>query len=240
MRRERFGSVAAGGLVEPVEGTEPQSLRELLTGAHGMPKRLQGHVGLDSFLRAVADLCALHASMHDDEPDTTAAGRRDALVALEAAAHRMQNGLAPLRQGSDTPEVFEALEPMYRYLAQRARDPQSEGRPVVPAIPATVPAKLAELLTLIDDGLAALRATCGHVASKIQPRASVEKDRERALARDVALAHESAFGELPPAGGWFRDFMAELGERMKCGRIGHKVVKQAVESLKDEGAPLPD
>jgi len=239
VKRSRFGSSASGGWVQPVPNTDPVSLRPLLVGAHGLPKRLRTHAGLDGFLLAVASLCAHHVAMHDEGPAVTPAARRDALLSLETAAHRMQNSLAPLRAGATTPDLFEAIEPAYWYLAQRARDPRTEGRPAVPSIPSSLPSTLSDLLSMVDDGLAALRATCSHVANQITPSASIEKARERDLARAVAAAHLEAFGELPPAGGWFgRHFMPELGHRIGWD-IGHKVVKQAVDSLQAEAAPSP-
>lgn len=240
MSRPRFGSASVGGWVQPVPNTDPASLRELLVdGAHGLPKRLLTHEGLDGFLHAVASLCADHVAMHDQGPGVTAAARRDALLSLESAAHRMQNALTPLRAGASHPDLFDAIEPAYWYLAQRARDPRTEGRPAVPSIPSSLPLTLSDLLSMIDDGLAALRATCSHVARQIEPSASIDKARERALARAVAVAHRAAFGELPPAGGWFgRHFMPELGQRIGWD-IGHKVVKVAVDNLKAEEVPPP-
>lgn len=239
MKHRRFGSSVAGGLVQPVPNTDPASLRVLLVGAHGLPKRLRTHAGLDGFLLAVANLCAHHVAMHHDERIGTAAARRDALLSLERAAHRMQNSLAPLRAGAASPDLFGAIEVAYWYLAQRARDPRTEGRPVVPSIPSSLPSTLSDLLSMVDDSLAALRVTCNHVADQITPSASIEKARERDLARAVAAAHLAAFGEFPPAGGWFgRYFMPELGQRIGWD-IGHKVVQVAVESLKGTQVPPP-
>jgi hypothetical protein len=239
MSPPRFGSI--GGLVQPVPTTDPASLRALLNGEHGLPKRLRGHTGLDSFLQAVSVLCAMHESMRGDAPSLTAKQLRVALNDLAAAAHRMQRGLGPVRHHSATPEVFGALEPVYWMLARRALDSSRDLDPAEPPISRRLPLNLQELLSLIDDGLTALCVTCHHAAGQITPSSAVANDRGRELARAVAAAHNEAFGELPPEGGWFgRGFMPELGKRIgwKEG-IGHAVVSQAIEGLRSELAPPP-
>lgn len=239
MTHPRFGPARVGCTLQPIPNVDPENLRRLLTGAHGLPRRLHGRPGLDRFVQRVVAICEIHASMLDHVPRATAAATRDALLALEAAAHRMQNSLAPLRTDAASPDPFEALDSLYWYLAQRARDPRTAGRPVVPAVPVSIPSDLSELLSLIEDGLSALRATCAHAAGQIKPSAAVEKDRERAFARAVAMAYAEAFDKLPPAGGWFgRYFMPELGDRLGLD-IGHKVVAMAVNALIAESTPPP-
>jgi hypothetical protein len=240
--RGRFGDT--GCLVSFVKGIQPDDLREMLKGRHGVPGHLRGHDRLDSFLQSVANLCALHASMYEGAQAKTLKARRIALAKLEAAAYRMQVALDVLRLGSDSPDVFEALSPALWYLAHRARNTRNptsadssadrrghRARNTRLEVPATVPAGLHDLLSMIDDGLLAMRAACSHAAASIVPLRNPAKGRERAFARHVAEAHEAAFGELPPAGGWFgRWFVPELGERMGW-EIGNLVVAKAVKDL---------
>ena len=225
-----------GALVQSVPLTDPDALRL------NLPERLRVRPEAANFLQRVADLCAHHAAVGSDLGTKAPAPLRDAITALADASHRMRTAASALGVLSTDEGVFEALDAHYRYLAFRANEgpdvPQA-GRPVVPELPRGLPSNLAGLASRLDDLLIALQLTCGHAADRIQPSSVVVKQREASFALDVVHAHLEAFGEMPPAGGWWRDFMQEVGQRMGWN-IGHAVTAAAVKRARESGAPSLD
>ena len=220
----RFISKTHGSIGEPVPGIDADALRLFL------PARLRKHPMAEDFLAATIEQVETFAGMGEDDPEVPPAHTRDALNTAEQAAHALQNALAPMAGGSD---AFDALEAQFRYLRIRAQenDMPTEGRPKVPGLPRDLPA-LRELLQRIADDLGTLRTVCDYTAALITPTRSAPRTRERMLVRLIAESYRQCFGALPPKRSWFaNDLCAYIGSSVGAD-LGHRVVGEAVESLR--------
>jgi len=218
-----FRSSDGGGWVKPVPTLAPEFLREYL------PAKLRKGPAAAGFLLAVRDSAELIANWLDDLPAETPDTVRDQIRAVEAAAYRMQNALAPLKDASD---AFDSLDVNAQYLLLRTREvgKPTEGRPVVPPLH-TDAADLAHMLQRMHDDLGALRVLCDHTAAKVRPERSTPKHYERRLVSAVAEHHRNYFGKLPPKRSWFADdFMVYVGQCVGLN-IGHRIVGEVIAAM---------
>ena len=218
-----FSERTHGALVGPAVGLDPKSLTDCL------PEALRGHPGLPAFIQAVLDLAANVGSLADDWPAVPGGPMRDSLLEVEDAAHRMQNALQPLAYCT---EVFEKLNGDFGYLHLRAHEigTATQGRPVVPALPADVP-RLPYLLTRIHEDLQSLRVACSYSANMTRPDKNAPKDLERILVEGVARLFLKHFGNRPPKRGKFADaLIPHIAESMGL-EIGHHVIGEVVSKM---------
>lgn len=224
MTQHKFTRKTHGGIVKSVPGIDARALRVFL------PVRLRQHRNADSFLAATVVHVEHFVSMGEDDPEATPKDTRDTLAAVERAAHALQHALSPLAGGSC---AFDALEGHYRYLRVRTQehDTPAEGRPKVPALPSDLPA-LQVLLQRIADDLDTLRTVSDYTASRITPTRSTPRTRERMLVGWIAESYRQSFDALPPKRSWFADDLCAFIGTTIGEDLGHRVVGEAVESLR--------
>ena len=210
-------------VVEPGAGLDIAQLAECLPG------HLQGHQGVPSFVRSVSEWAGLVGSLVKDWPAVTGKDMREGLRRVEDLAYEMQTAMQPLAQGS---EMFKTLNVDFKYLHLRAHEVggMTEGRPVVPALPADVPL-LPELLTRLHEDLESLRVACSHLAGKIRPDQNPTKCLERMLVEGVARSYLEHFGERPPKRGNFADALIPHIAGAIGMDIGHRVVGEVVSKM---------
>lgn len=205
-----YAKDARGEIVGSVEGLSVAFLELHLL------KRDRGTPAGSAFIEQVIGAASTIRSASDTAAERTPAERRDALLAIERAAHATQAALHPLAHGSDLFDLVASHDSYRRIVATREGSRSSSAT------------SLSELLQHVDRDLSELRAICEYVGERISPSRASPKDSERVLADQIVGAHIRAFGCLPPIRGWFASFVQEVGMAIGLS-VGHKVVGEAVK-----------